>query len=158
MSMILPADIATYEIAGRQLIVISILVLYFGEFLTHRINFLQKNNIPASVTGGLLCSIAVALLAIFGIVDLSFNLELRNLLLLIFFSTIGLNAKLSSLVKGGKALVILVIACGVFVFVQNIIGVSVAMAMGKQSIFGLFGGSISLVGGHGTAIACVKQF
>ena len=49
--MILPADIATYEIAGRQLIVLSILVLYFGEFLTHRINFLQKNNIPASVTG-----------------------------------------------------------------------------------------------------------
>lgn len=153
MSMILPADIATYEIAGRQLIVLSILTLYFGEFLTQRINSLQKNNIPASVTGGLLCSIVVALLAIFGIVNLSFNLELRNLLLMIFFSTIGLNAKLNSLVKGGKALVILVIACGLFVFVQNIVGISVAMALGKQSLFGLFGGSISLVGGHGTAIA-----
>lgn len=142
-----------YELMGREIVVLSILFLYLGEFITHRIAFFRKNNIPASVIGGLICSAAVALLAGFSIVQLTFNLELRNLLLLIFFSTIGLNAKFRSLARGGKALVVLVIACAVFLVLQNVIGVSVAMIFGEYPFMGLFGGSISLAGGHGTAIA-----
>jgi ESS family glutamate:Na+ symporter len=142
-----------YEFTGRQIVVLAILVLYLGEFITHRVALLRKNNIPASVTGGLICSSVVALLAGVGVVKLTFNLELRNLLLLIFFSTIGLNAKLRALAKGGKALVMLVIACAVLLILQNAVGVSVATAFGRHPFKGLFGGSISLAGGHGTAIA-----
>lgn len=143
----------TFEIAGRQVLILAILVLYLGNFITNRTQFLQDNNIPQSVTGGLVCSVIVALLAGFQIVDLSFDLDLRNLLLLIFFSTIGLNAKIKYLVKGGYALVVLIVACTFFLVFQNIIGVSVAKALGYEPFFGLFGGSISLAGGHGTAIA-----
>ena len=147
------AATSTYELMGREIMVLSILFLYLGEFMIHRVAFLRKNNIPASVAGGLICSVAVAVLAGFGIVQLTFNLELRNLLLLIFFSTIELNAKFRSLARGGKALVVLVIACAVFLVLQNVIGVSVATVFGKHPFMGLFGGSISLAGGHGTAIA-----
>lgn len=150
---VVSAVVPTHEITGRQIVVLSILVLYLGKLMTNRVSFLVRNNIPASVTGGLICSIIIALLSGFGIVELTFNLDLRNLLLLFFFSTIGLTAKFSALAKGGKALFILVITCAVFLVVQNIVGVSAAAAYGKIPIFGLFGGSIPLAGGHGTAVA-----
>lgn len=106
-----------------------------------------------SVIGGLAFGIAVAVFAGTGILDLSFDLTLRSLLLLTFFSTIGLNAKFRALVKVGKAQVILVFACAIFLLLQNVVGVSVATALGKDPIMGLFGGSIALAGGLGTAIA-----
>ncbi|GAM59231.1 sodium/glutamate symporter [Vibrio ishigakensis] len=36
---------------------------------------------------------------------------------------------------------------------QNVVGISVASAFGLEPVFGLLSGSISLIGGHGTAIA-----
>lgn len=143
----------TYEIAGRQVIILAVLVLYLGYFVTRRAAFLRDNNIPVAVTGGFLFSIAAALMAGFDVAQLKFDLELRNLLLLIFFTTIGLNAKFRELAKGGLALVLLVIACGIFLVLQNALGVSIAALLGRDAVFGLFGGSISLAGGHGTAIA-----
>jgi glutamate:Na+ symporter, ESS family len=147
------AIVPTFEMAGRQIVVLSILVLYLGVFITRRVSFLQKHNIPPSVTGGLICSIVVALLAGLHILQMTFDLELRNLLLLFFFSTIGLNAKLKSLAAGGKALVLLVVICAVYLVIQNVIGVVLAVISGNPPAFGLFGGSVSLAGGHGTAIA-----
>lgn len=146
-------DIATYELAGRQIVILSIVVLYLGTFINDRISFFRKNSIPASVTGGLVCSAIVAMLTYFSVVKLSFNLELRNLLLLFFFSTIGLNAKFRSLLTGGKALAVLLAACTIFLFIQNFVGISIATLVGSDPVLGLFGGSISLAGGHGTAIA-----
>ena len=57
-----------YEIAGRQIVVLSILVLYLGYFIKRRVGFLGKYSIPVSVTGGLIFSVAAALLAGFSII------------------------------------------------------------------------------------------
>jgi len=143
----------TYEIAGRQILILAILVLYVGTFISRHFPFLRRNNIPESVTGGLICSVLITALAGYEVVDLNFNLDLRNILLLIFFSTIGLNAKLKFLLRGGLALLALTISCGVFLIFQNGIGVAVAKSLGYNPVFGLFGGSIALAGGHGTAVA-----
>ncbi|MCL6416835.1 sodium/glutamate symporter [Aestuariirhabdus sp. Z084] len=143
----------TYPIGGLKLLVMAILVLYLGEFLTHRFPFLLNNNIPAAVTGGLLCSSALALLSHFEIAHLDFELELRNSLLLIFFSTIGLTAKFSALLIGGRAMILLITVCTLFILFQNVVGILIASLIGQETVYGLFVGSISLVGGHGTAIA-----
>ncbi|MEN8148841.1 MAG: sodium/glutamate symporter [Planctomycetota bacterium] len=135
---------------------LAIFLLFFGSFLVHRIGFLNRNNVPPAVVGGLLCSTLVAVLGGFGVVDVSFDLTLRDLLLLVFFSTIGLNAKISSLLKGGKVLLLLVAVCSCFLIVQNLVGVAGAFLFGREPMLGLFGGSISLAGGHGTAIAWGK--
>ena len=132
---------------------ISILVLFLGMYLNRRFRLLADNHIPPAVTGGLIFSAAAALLYSFGDIELQFDMRFRDLLLLTFFSTVGLSARLRTIVSGGKALGLLVLVAGVFLVIQDIIGVGTAVLMGYHPGYGLMGGSISLAGGHGTAIA-----
>jgi ESS family glutamate:Na+ symporter len=101
----------------------------------------------------LICSIIVAV--IYGAADLeiAFDMQIRDLLLLVFFSTIGLTAKLRTLAAGGKALAILVVVAGILLLFQNTTGVLLAIALDAHPGYGLMGGSISFAGGHGTSIA-----
>ncbi len=140
-------------ISGPNIVIISVLVLALGKLLNDKISFLSRFNIPVAVSGGLMCSILVSLLYSYWGIQIDFDMELRNLLLLTFFSTIGLSAKFSTLVSGGKALVIL-LAFAVFLLVmQDVAGILVAIFLDQKPAYGLFAGSISFAGGHGTAIA-----
>jgi ESS family glutamate:Na+ symporter len=132
--------------------IVAIIVLWIGGLLTRKIPFLAKYNIPAPVTGGILCSVIVAAIYVLRDVQLNFDLELRNTLLLAFFSTIGLSARFRMLLEGGKLLVILLIAAIVFLILQDIVGILIALAFGARPGYGLMAGSISFAGGHGTSI------
>jgi len=92
--------------------------------------------------------------------ELKFDLDLRDALLIVFFTTIGLSSKLSTLIQGGKPLMILlVLAVAVaYLFVQNLTGIGMAQLMGFRPEAGLLVGSVSLSGGHGTAIAWAPRF
>lgn len=132
---------------------LAILVYFLGVRLNKKIVFLQRYNIPEPVSGGLL----VALLALvvylgFGR-EVGFSLQSRDYLLYCFFTAIGLNARFSDLAKGGKPLLILLCLTVVYMLLQNTIGTGIALALGLPAGFGLLGGTVSLVGGHGTAIA-----
>ncbi len=142
-----------YEVQPIHVLMLSILVLYLGFYLNRKIRFLSEFYIPPAVTGGLLCSTIVAVL--YGVADLeiTFDMQIRDALLLVFFSTVGLTAKLRTLAAGGKALVILVIVAAVFLFVQNSTGVLLAIGLGAHPGYGLMAGSVSFAGGHGTSIA-----
>ena len=61
------------EFTGVGILILSIFVLYLGQFLTRRIALLENNNIPPAVTGGLICSVIVLLLHTFS--DLSITFE-----------------------------------------------------------------------------------
>jgi len=87
-----------------EVLIVAILVLWLGQVLTRRIHFLDRYNIPLAVTGGIICSLVVALVASVWDVKIVFDLQLRDLFLLFFFSTIGLKAKFNTLVEGGKTL------------------------------------------------------
>ncbi len=147
------AMLTQYEMQPIHVLMLSILVLYLGFFLNRKINFLSEYYIPPAVTGGLICSVIVAV--IYGTADLeiAFDMQIRDVLLLVFFSTIGLSGKLRTLAAGGKALVILVMISAVFLLFQNTTGVLLAMVFGDHPGYGLMGGSISFAGGHGTSIA-----
>lgn len=145
-----------YQVETIDGLVVAIVVLFLGMFLTGRIEFLRRYYIPPAVTGGLICSALVALAQLWGNVEVSFDLALRDLLLLAFFSTIGLSAKLGTLAAGGRALVLLTLATGVFLVVQDITGIGVARAFGAHPGYGVIAGSVSFAGGHGTAIAWGK--
>ncbi len=142
-----------YEMQPIHVLMLSVLVLYLGFFLNRKIRFLGEYYIPPAVTGGLICSVIVALVYSMADLEIIFDMQIRDVLLLVFFSTIGLSAKLRTLAAGGKALVILVLISAVFLLFQNTTGVLLAMAFGDHPGYGLMGGSISFAGGHGTSIA-----
>ena len=143
---------------GRQTIVLAIFVLFFGKFLTSKIPFLRNYNIPEPVSGGLIASIVFGL--IYGIFDLQFEfaLDVRDELLIAFFTTIGLSSRLSTLLKGGAQLGILLVLAVVYLMIQNGTGVLAATLAGYDQLVGVIGGSVSLSGGHGTAIAWTPVF
>lgn len=131
----------------------AIVVLFVGRWLIHKSRFLRDYNIPEPVVGGLLFSLISALVyALLG-VTIEFDMGARDFLLVYFFTTIGLNAKLGDLVAGGKPLLLLLGATVLYMFVQNAVGISVAELFGLPPVVGLLGGTVSLIGGHGTSIA-----
>lgn len=142
-----------YTIEGNDIIVLAIAVWFAGTIINRKVAFLDRYSIPVAVTGGLLCSVVVTLIYYAFDITINFDNQIRDLCLLAFFSTIGLSAKLSLLKEGGKSLVILLIAAGILLVLQDTTGVLLAMAFGAHPGYGLFGGSVSLAGGHGTAIA-----
>jgi ESS family glutamate:Na+ symporter len=84
--------------------------------------------------------------------QITFDMSLRDTLLLVFFSTIGLSAKLSRLKQGGKALLIMSVLATAFLVVQNGVGIIIARLFGADPFYSLLAGSVSFSGGHGTSI------
>ena len=134
-------------------VTLGIVALFVGKRLNERFAILQEYSIPEPVSGGLLFAglQRCCLMPATGIF-IEFNMGARDFLLVYFFTTIGINASFADLKAGGSPLLILSLITVAFLFAQNITGVAAAAAMGRGSV-GLLGGSVSLMGGYGTAIA-----
>ncbi|PHM64705.1 glutamate permease GltS [Xenorhabdus stockiae] len=139
-------------------LVAATLVLLLGRKLVQSISFLEKYTIPEPVAGGLL--VAFVLLAVKQSTgwEVSFDLSLKDPLMLAFFATVGLNANLASLRAGGKLLLIFVVAVVGLLLVQNTVGIALAKMLGLDPLMGLLAGSVTLSGGHGTGAAWGKVF
>src|SRR5262245_38255192 len=147
-------DIAAKFIAPDFLaLTIGIVVFFIGVLVTQRVSFLRAYNIPEPVTGGFVAALAFwAAYAVFG-VEIGFEMTTRDRLLVIFFATVGVNARLADLAAGGRVLMMLCLITVAFVFLQNGVGTLGALAFGLPASAGVVIGSVALVGGHGTAIA-----
>lgn len=143
---------------GRQTLVLAILVLFLGKSLIARFAFLRSYNIPEPVVGGLLASIAFGVLYSFFDMQYEFALDMRDEMLIIFFTTIGLSSRFSTLMKGGAQLGVLLVLAVLYLGIQSGTGVAVATLAGFDQLIGVIGGSVSLSGGHGTAIAWTPIF
>lgn len=113
----------THEVQGVDVLVLSIVVWFLGTWLTSKIRFLKAYSIPPAVTGGLICSLVVAGVYFLRGTEISFDTRIRDLCLLVFFSTIGLSAKFSLLKEGGKALFVLLAMAAGFLVLQDLTGV-----------------------------------
>jgi len=132
---------------------LGIIVLFVGKRLNESIGFLRTFSIPEPVTGGLLFSVLITLVYLVSGVEIQFNLAARDVLLVYFFTTIGINSSLKDLLSGGKPLVILLTITIAYMIIQNLTGIFIASLYGLAAPVGVVGGSVSLIGGHGTAIA-----
>ncbi len=141
------------SISSMDMLSLSIIVLFAGMFLNRKIRLLEENYIPPAVTGGLLFSLLTWFVYLQFEIQIEFDMTMRDLLLLVFFSTVGLSARFKTLAAGGRTLLILVVIAGIFLTLQNTLGIALAMLSGANPAYGLLAGSISFAGGHGTAIA-----
>ena len=143
----------TVELDLIHTILVSMVVLFVGRALVAHVGVLQRFSIPAPVVGGGLVAILLAFADGLGGLKFAFNLALKDTLLLMFFTTVGLAADARMLAKGGMKLVVFLGISAVLIVAQNAIGIGAALAMDLHPVIGLFGGSITLVGGHGTGAA-----
>jgi len=134
-------------------VTLGIVVLFLGKRINDAVGFLREFSIPEPVTGGLIVSVLIALVYVTSGVEVEFELTTRDVLLVYFFTTIGINASLKDLLSGGKPLIILLAITIAYMFVQNLTGITVASLFDLPTPVGLLGGTVSLIGGHGTAIA-----
>jgi glutamate:Na+ symporter, ESS family len=139
-------------------LIVAIVVLFAGRELVKRVAWLERFSVPAPVVGGCLIAIVLAAADGFASTRVSFDMTLKDTLLLIFFTTVGLAADARMLAKGGPRLFIFLLVATVFIVIQNAIGVAAARAMDLHPVVGLLGGSITLTGGHGTGGAYATRF
>ncbi|MEE9574307.1 MAG: sodium/glutamate symporter [Candidatus Neomarinimicrobiota bacterium] len=147
-----------FELDSRQTLIVAILVLFLGKKLNKEVKFLREYNIPEPVTGGVIASLVFGFIYFFAETEIIFALTDRDTLLLIFFTTIGLSSRISTLIEGGKSLLILLVCAVAYLFLQNFTGIAVTTLTGLNQVIGVIGGSVSLSGGHGTAIAWSEIF
>ena len=146
------------ELDPRQTLIVAILVLYLGRYINNRVALLREYNIPEPVTGGLLASLLFGLLYWLAEVEISFNMANRDMLLIVFFTTIGLSSRIDVLREGGRSLVVLLFLAVGYLFLQNLAGIGIATLVDAPPAIGVLTGSVSLSGGHGTAIAWAPTF
>ena len=144
-------ELTTWQINSYYTLIIATIVLLFGRYLVRKYRFLQDFNIPEPVAGGLVAAVIIYALYLFNHVSFAFDKSLREAFMLVFFSSIGLSADFSRLKAGGFPLIIFTIIVGVFIAVQNAVGVGLAVALDQNPLLGLVAGSITMTGGHGTA-------
>lgn len=133
-------------------------VLMLGYLLQRVFPVLARLNLPAAVLGGLLVSLAVVVARNFEVTLFEVDTTLRSPLMIAFFTTIGFAASVSMLRVGGPQVLVFLVLATVFVVLQNVVGVVVALLFGLDPLFGLIAGSVTLAGGPATGLAFAPIF
>jgi ESS family glutamate:Na+ symporter len=141
------------ELAPVWTLIAALLAIELGKRLNRWLPWLERGNIPPAVSAGLLLSVVLAVARHAGWVDLSLSGDVRGVLLLLFFASLGFAAHLGRLATAGAAALVVCLAVAASIALQNAIGVAAARLFDQPQALGLFMGSIAYLGGHGTATA-----
>ncbi len=148
----------SFDLDSIWTLTIAIFVLYLGSFVISRLSFLKNNNIPVPVVGGVLFAVVTSVLYARYDTRLYFDMSLKDPMMLMFFTTIGLGADLRMLKRGGPQLLIFAMICVFYLVIQNGLGLLTALSMDLHPLVGLLSASITLSGGHGTGAAYAQKF
>ena len=136
-----------------QTISLSVILLIIGMRLRTKIKFFEKYCIPSPVIGGFLFSIIAFRLRQTNMRTIKFETTLQTFFMVMFFTSVGFNASLKVLKKGGKkVLIFLFLAIGLC-FAQNVVAIFLSQLIGINPLLGLMTGSTPMTGGHGTSAA-----
>ena len=134
-----------------QTAAIAMMLFVLGRFLTNRIEFLKKCCIPAPVVGGLIFALTHLALRMAGVVEFTFDSNVKDFFMTLFFTSVGYTACFRLLKKGGKKVITFLIVAIIMVCLQNVVSSILAGVFDWDLRLGLCTGSIPMVGGHGTA-------
>ena len=134
-----------------QTLGIAVVVLLVGAWLKKKIRALDKFCVPAPVVGGLLYALIMFVLYLYGIVEIHYDETLKNVCMVFFFTSVGFQANIKVLKKGGVGLIIFLAVVVGMIFAQNGLAILIAKILGMDPAVGLCTGSIPMVGGHGTS-------
>lgn len=151
------AGVLTWKLSTVQVLALGCIGIVAGAWLKKKLHFLDKLCIPASIVGGLM----FALLAL-GLHNRYVNFEpdttLRDLMMIAFMTTIGLNARWHLIRRGGLQVLMMLAVATVGAVLQNLLGMGLAKMMGVNPLIGIVSGSVALAGGPATALAFGPTF
>ena len=136
-----------------QTIGLAVILLLIGIKLRKKVNFFEKYCIPAPVIGGFLFSIIVFILRQTNVAEIKFDDTLQKFFMVMFFTSVGFNASLKVLKKGGKKVVIFLFVAAGLCVMQNLVAVGLSGFVGIPPLLALMTGSTPMTGGHGTSAA-----
>ena len=135
------------ELDMYQTLALAVLVLMLGKFLRERVRLLDKFCIPAPVIGGVLFAIFTCICYVTGVAEFAFDDTLKEVCMVMFFTSVGFQANLKVLKSGGKAMIVFLGVVIVLIVSQNFLAVGLANLLGVDPLVGLCTGSIPMMGG-----------
>lgn len=145
------------KINAVQVLALAACGLLIGSWIKRKLPLLERINIPASIVGGLVYSLAI--MALRGrVVNFEFDLLLRDILMVAFFTTIGLSASVGVMRAGGVQGIVYLVLASAGALLQNVVGIALAKRMGLDPLLGIITGSAALAGGPATSLAFGPSF
>lgn len=142
-----------FQLDMYQVAAVAAVMFWIGSWIVKKSSFLSKYCIPAPLVGGLIFALVNTVLAASGTMVITLDTTLQNILMSVFFTTIGFSASIPLMKKGGRQILVILFLSVVVLTFQNGIGSGIASLFGIDPRLGLSVGSISLMGGPGTAAA-----
>jgi glutamate:Na+ symporter, ESS family len=131
--------------------------LWLAAAIHRRIPFLDRLHIPQPITAGLLLAFSVLACKAFQL-HFTFDTTLRDLSMVAFFTTVGLNASTRLLKLGGLQVLVCLALAAAAAEMQNGIGILLAKLLGINPLAGIMAGAATLAGGPATALAFGQTF
>ncbi|HWQ52839.1 MAG TPA: sodium/glutamate symporter [Bryobacteraceae bacterium] len=147
----------TWNLNAIQVLAISCFGAAMGAWLKRKAPLFDRFHVPAPILGGLVFAFLILLLRD-RVVNFEMDLVLRDIFMVAFFTSIGLEASARLVRQGGLQVLGFLALATLGVVLQNVLGVGLAMLLGYDPLLGLLCGSISLTGGPATALAFGATF
>ena len=141
-----------------QAVAFAAVTYYFGQWLKSKVAWFNRFAISAPVVGGMTVASVLSILESYGVLRVEFDTTLQSQLMLAFFTTIGLMASIKVVKTGGRLLLGFLAVVSLLAVVQNLLGMGLAQLMGIDRLYGILAGSVSMMGGLGTAAAFGPYF
>ncbi len=149
--------IPVWKLNAAQVLGLACLGVLLGFWLKRKIPLLDRLNIPVPIAGGMVYAV-IALALRDRVANFEADVVLRDLLMVAFMTTIGLNARLQLIREGGFGVIRLLAIASVGAILQNLLGIALALALGVDARLGILTGSVALAGGPATALAFGATF
>jgi ESS family glutamate:Na+ symporter len=151
------SSVSILKLSAVQVLALACIGAALGAWLKRRISLLDRLNIPAPVVGGLVFAlITLALRDRF--LNLEMDLVLRDILMIAFFTSVGMSASLRLLKAGGLQVLLFYALASAGTVLQNLLGVGLAQLLGLNPLLGIICGSVTMAGGPATALAFGSTF
>jgi ESS family glutamate:Na+ symporter len=156
----MPPTVTAVSLNATQLLALACFGLLIGRWLKKQFPILDHLNIPAAIVGGLFYALLTLVLRdrVVNFVIDPREMVLQTILMIAFFTTIGMSASFGLLKRGGPQVLWFFVIATVGALLQNGVGISAAHVFGVDPLLGIVTGSVSLTGGPATAVSFGKTF
>lgn len=149
--------IHAWKLGAVQLLALGCVGIVLGAWLKKRFPLFDRLCIPTSIVGGMVFALlALALHA--RQINFEADTTLRDVMMVAFMTTVGLNARLDLLRRGGVKVVLMLGLASFGAVLQNLLGIALAKALHVDPLLGILSGSVALTGGPATAAAFGPTF